>query len=91
MKFSIKLFGKYDNNIKLFKELRTIVPHDRNTSLFALYLCDEVIKKWNTLFVSLNPERDDSVENISGSNMLYKESTLKLIFDSYCSLAQSIC
>ena len=45
MKFPIKLFGKYDNNIKLFKELRTIVPHDRNTSLFALYLCDEVIKK----------------------------------------------
>ena len=43
--------------------------------------------KKNVLFVSLNPEKNDSVEDISGINMLYKESTSKLIFDSYSSVA----
>ena len=35
------------------------------------------------------PEKDDSIDDISGLNTLYKESTSKLIFDSYSSLAQS--
>ena len=47
------------------------------------------MKKGNVLFVYSNSEKDDSVEDISGINMLYKESTSKLIFDSYSSLAQS--
>ena len=33
MIFSIKLFGKDDNDVKLFKELTTIVPHDWNSNL----------------------------------------------------------
>ena len=57
--------------------------------MFALYLCEVIMKKGNTLFFYLNPERDDSVEDISGINMLYKESTSKFDFDSYSSLAQS--
>ena len=48
-----------------------------------------VIKEGNTLFVCLDPEKDDSVEDNSRINMLYKESTSKLIFDSFSSLAQS--
>ena len=47
------------------------------------------MKEEKALFVYLNPEKDDSVEDISGINMLYKDSTSKLIFDSYSSLAQS--
>ena len=47
------------------------------------------MKKGNALFVYLNPKKHDSVENISGINMLYKESTSQLIFDSYRSLVRS--
>ena len=47
------------------------------------------MKDRNTLLVYLNPEKDNYVEAISGINMLYKESTSKLVFDSYSSLAQS--
>ena len=47
------------------------------------------MKEENALFVYLNPEKDDSVEDISGINMLYKDSTSKLIFDSYSFLALS--
>ena len=47
------------------------------------------MKKGNILFVYLYPEKDDSVQNISGINMIYKYSTLKNISDSYNSLAQS--
>lgn len=87
--FSIKLFGKDDNYVKLFKQLTTKVPHDWNSSLVVLFLCEVIMKKGKALFVYLNPKKDDSVEDISGINMLYKESTSKLIFDSYSSLAQS--
>ena len=55
--FSIKLFGKDNNDGKLFKQLTTIVPHDWNYNLFALYLCEVVMKKGNALFVYLNPTR----------------------------------
>ena len=75
MKFLINLFGKDDNDAKRFKELTTIVPHDWNSNLFALYLCEEVMKKGNILFVYLYSEKDDSVQNISGINMIYKDST----------------
>ena len=47
------------------------------------------MKEEKALFVYLNPEKDDSVEDISGINMLYKDSTSKLIFDSYSFLALS--
>ena len=46
------------------------------------------MKKWNKLCVYLNPDKHDSVEDISGINILYKESTSKLIFDSYSSTVQ---
>ena len=55
IKYSIKLFGKDDNDVKLYEELTTIVPHDWNSNLFTLYLCEKVMKKVNTLFVYLNP------------------------------------
>ena len=82
------MFGKDDNDVKLYKELRTIVPHDLNYNLFALHLCEEVMKKGNTLFVYYNPEKIDSVQDISGINLLYNDSTSKLIFHTYSSLAQ---
>ena len=47
------------------------------------------MKKGNALFIYLNPEKDDSVEDIYGIDMLYKESTSKLIFDSYSFLTHS--
>ena len=47
------------------------------------------MKQANTLFINLNPEKDDSIEDISGLKTLYKDSTSKVIFDSYRSLAQS--
>ena len=37
--FSIKLFGKDGNDMKLYKQLTTIVPNDWNINLFAIYLC----------------------------------------------------
>ena len=86
--FSIKLFGKDGNDMKLYKQLATIVPSDWNINLFAIYLCEVVTKQANTLFICLNPEKDDSTEDISGLNTLYKESTSNLVFDSYSSLAQ---
>ena len=49
------------------------------------------MKNGITLFVYLNPEKDDSIEGIPKLNKLYKGSTSKLIFDSYSSLAQSCC
>ena len=87
--FSIKLFGKDGNDMKLYKQLTTIVPNDWNINLFAIYLCEVVMKQANTLFIYLNPEKDDSIEDMSGLNTLYKESTSKLVFGSYSSLAQS--
>ena len=72
MKFLINLFGKDDNDAKRFKELTTIVPHDWNSNLFALYLYEEVMKIGNALFVHINPETDDSVEDIPEINLLYK-------------------
>ena len=48
------------------------------------------MKQANTLFIFKSRERcDDYIEDISGLKTLYKESTLKLIFDSNSSLAQS--
>ena len=90
MLFSIKLFVENDNDIKLFKQLTRKVPRVWNWNLFAIYLCEVVMKDWNALFDYSNPEKDDSVEDISKINMLYKESTSKLIFDSYSYVAQSI-
>ena len=87
--FLIKLIGKYGDDMKLYKQLTTIVPNDWNSSLFDIYLCEVVMKEVNNLFIYLNPEKDDSIEDISGLNTLYKESTSKLIFDSYSSLSQS--
>ena len=63
--------------MKLYKQLTTIVPNDWNINLFAIYLCEVVMKQ---AFIYLNPQKDDSIEDISGLNTLYKESTSKLIF-----------
>ena len=42
------------------------------------------------LFIYLfKPEKDDYIGDNPGLNALYKESTSKLIFDSYSSLARS--
>ena len=80
-------FEKDDNDIKLFKQLTTIFPHDCNCHSFTIYLCEVVMKEGNALFVYLNPEKDDYIEDFSGINVLYKESFSKLIFDCYSSLA----
>ena len=87
--FSSKLFGKDGNDMKLYKQLTTILSNDWNCNFFAIYLCEVVMKEANTLFIHLNPEKDDSIEGKSGLNALYKESTSKLMFDSYSSLEQS--
>ena len=76
--------------MKKYKVIQTTdndIPDNQNCNLLTIYLCEVVMKDRNTLFVYLNPEKDDYVENISGINMLYKESTSKLVFDSYSSLA----
>ena len=78
IKYSIKLIEKNDNDDKLYKELTPIVHHNWNSNLVALYL-SFFFEKGNALFVYLNPEKDDSVEDISGISMLYKKSTSKLI------------
>ena len=44
------------------------------------------MKNTNTLLVYLNPEKDGSIGDIPGLNILHKESTSKLVFDSYSSL-----
>ena len=56
----------------------------------AIYLCEVAMKNDNALFVYINPENNDSVEDVPGLNNLYKESTSKLIFDSYSFLTQSL-
>ena len=66
-----------------------IVLNDWSCNLFAIYLCENVMKNDNTLFVYLKPEKYDSIGDIPGSNALYKESTSKLIFDAYSYLAKS--
>ena len=76
--------------MKLYKQLITIVPNDWNINLFALYLCEVVMKQAHILFVYLNREKDDSIEDISGLKTLYKESTSKLLFDSYSSLVHHL-
>ena len=45
MKFSIELFRKNGNDVKSLKYLITIVSHDRCSNLFALNLCEDVIKR----------------------------------------------
>ena len=62
--FSIKLFGKDGNDMKLYKKLTRIVPNDQNINLLVIYLCEVVMKQTNTLFIYLNPEKDDSIEDI---------------------------
>ena len=59
-----------------------IVPNAWICNLFAIHLCENVMKNNNTLFVYLNPEKDDSIEDNPGLNTLYKELFPKLIFDS---------
>ena len=86
--FSIKIFGKNTNEMKLYNQLTMIVPNDWTCNLFAIYLCENVMKNDDTLFVYLKPEKDDSIGDIPGLNTLYKESTSKLIFDAYSSLAK---
>ena len=54
-----------------------IVPNDWTCNLFAIYLCENMMKNNNTLFVYLNPEKDGSIGDIPGLNTLYKESTSK--------------
>ena len=66
-----------------------IVLNDWSCNLFAIYLCENVMKNYNTLFVYLKHEKDDYIGDIPGLNTLYKESTLKFIFDPYSSLAKS--
>ena len=88
MSFSIKLFGENINEMMLYNQLTMIVPNNQTCNLFDIYLCENVIKNNNTLFVYLNPEKDDSIVNIPGLNTLYKESTSNLLFDIYSSLAQ---
>ena len=46
--FSIKLFGKDGNDMKLYKQLTTIVSNDWNINCFAIYLCEVVMKQANT-------------------------------------------
>ena len=75
--------------MKLYKQLTTIFPNDCNCNLFVIYLYEMIMKQANTLFIYLNPEKDDSIEDISGLNTLNEDSTSKLIFDSYSFLAQS--
>ena len=75
--------------MKLYNQLTMIVPNDWTYNLFAIYLYENMMKNDNTLFVYLNPEKDDSIGCIPGLNTLYKESTSKLIFDAYSSLAKS--
>ena len=65
-----------------------IVPNNWTWNLFAIYLCENVMKNNDTLFFYLNPEKDNSIGDIPGLNTLYKDSTSKLIFDTYSSLAQ---
>ena len=75
--------------MKLNNQLTMIVSNDWTCNLFASYLCENVMKNNNTLFVYLNPEKDDSIGNIPGLITLYKESNSKLTFDAYSSLAKS--
>ena len=46
------------------------------------------MKKGNALFVYLNPEKHDSVEDSSGINMLHNEPISKMMFDSYNFISQ---
>ena len=75
--------------MKVYNQLTMIVPNVWTCNLFAIYLCENVMKNDDTLFVYLKPEKDDSIGDIPGLNTLYKESTTKLIFDAYSSLAKS--
>ena len=75
--------------MKLYSQLTMIVYNDWTCNVFAIYLCENVMKNNNTLFVYLNPEKDYSIGDIPCLNTLYKESTSKLIFDFYSSLAKS--
>ena len=75
--------------MKFYNQLTMIVPNAWICNLFAIHLCENVMKNDDTLFVYLKPEKDDSIGNIPGLNTLYKEATTKLIFDAYSPLAKS--
>ena len=70
MGFFIKLFGETINEMRLYNQLTTIVPNDWTCNLFAIYLCENVMKNDNTVLVYLNPEKDDSIGDIPGLNTL---------------------
>ena len=72
--FSIKIFGKNINEMKLYNQLTMIVPNDWSCNLFTIYLCENAMKNDNTLFVYLKPEKDNYIGDIPGLNTLYKES-----------------
>ena len=52
---SIKLVGKDGNDVKLYKQLTTIVLNDWNINVFDIYLCEVVMKQSNTLFIYSSP------------------------------------
>ena len=56
--FSINLFEKDGNDMKLYKQLTTIVHNDWNWNLFAIYLCERIMKEVNTLFIYLFNSRE---------------------------------
>ena len=51
--FSIKTFGENINEMKLYNQLTMIVPNDWSCNIFAIYLCENVMKNDNTLFIYL--------------------------------------
>ena len=58
-------------------------------AIYLIFIYAKNMMENNNLFVYSNPEKDDSIGDIPGLNTLYKESTSKLIFDAYSSLAKS--
>ena len=73
----------------LFRTLTTLVPESWTPKLYAIFLCDLVLRQSMWMCIYLDIKHDNSIESINGINVLYPVNISKLKYNANSSLALS--
>ena len=73
----------------LFRALVTLFPESWTPKLYAIFLCDLVLRQSMWICIYLDIKHDNLIESINGINVVYSETISKLKYDSNSSLALS--